>query len=107
MSIFFVDGPGGSGSVDLGQDVIFPVCSPAIAARFRTPQDLAKATFLHDSTWSGDWNGWLNETLPGEPFDTRGPVFSLYSLAVAGSRAACPPRAAGHGGGTAASAIRR
>jgi LysR family glycine cleavage system transcriptional activator len=82
MSIFFVDGPGGSGSVDLGQDVIFPVCSPAIAARFRTPQDLAKATFLHDSTWSGDWNVWLNETLPGEPFDTRGPVFSLYSLAV-------------------------
>lgn len=68
--------------VDLGADVIFPVCAPQIADRFGSVQDLAGATFLHDATWSDDWQTWLAAAVPGAGFDTTGPGYSLYALAV-------------------------
>lgn len=80
--IFFEDGPSEPGAINIDQDVIFPVCAPSLLARLQSPADLQNVPCLHDSTWSNDWSSWLESAQPGEHIDTRGPVFSLYSLAV-------------------------
>lgn len=63
-------------------DVIFPVCSPQVAARLAGPEDLASQTCLTDASWSKDWALWAQSALPGVEFIPRGPIFSLYALAV-------------------------
>lgn len=82
IGIFFEHAPLGPGSISIAPDVIYPVCSPAIARRLRQPSDLKGMTLLHDGTWSDDWRRWTAATLRDERFDLTGPVFSLYSLAV-------------------------
>lgn len=82
LSIFFENKPIKAGVIELAQDVIFPVCSPEIAARIKHPQDLAQENFLHDLSWQDDWSLWIAAALPDQALDTRGSVFSLYSLAV-------------------------
>lgn len=79
LSLFFQ--PPGEGRT-LASDVIYPVCAPALAARLRTPRDLADLPCLTDSAWAGDWQVWLRQALPGTDLVPRGPVFSLYALAV-------------------------
>lgn len=69
-------------AIPLGQDSIFPVCSPAVAARLNTIQDLAAEVFLHDSTWRDDWKTWLSAVAPDQNLNKGGPEFSLYSLAL-------------------------
>lgn len=64
----------------LSHDVIFPVCSPAMAATLKTPSDLSQVSCLSDSTWVDDWAIWASEA--GTSFTPRGPVYSLYTLAV-------------------------
>ncbi len=66
----------------LADDVIFPVCAPGLAARLSAPEDLAGVPCLSDSTWTGDWDAWAALAMPGRAFTPRGPVFSLYALAV-------------------------
>ncbi|MGV6803055.1 MAG: LysR family transcriptional regulator [Ruegeria sp.] len=66
----------------IAEDALFPVCAPALARRLSTPEDLANATCLSDSTWFKDWQIWANAVRPGWKFSPRGPVFSLYALAV-------------------------
>lgn len=78
LYLFFGDGPG----EPLAPDVIFPVCAPALASKLGQPQDLYAVPCLSDSTWSGDWAAWAAEAMPGRRFAPRGPVFSLYALAV-------------------------
>lgn len=73
---------GGRTGEALCDDVIFPVCAPALAARLRCPSDLRDVACLSDSTWSDDWELWSRAAMPGTRFAPRGPVFSLYSLAV-------------------------
>jgi len=56
-------GPGGWGDVEaelLAQEQIFPVCSPAYAARLelRHPSDLIRATLLHNDVPDG-WRDWF------------------------------------------------
>lgn len=78
LSIFYRGRGEGQG---LDGDVIFPVCSPALAARLKTPSDLAEVTCLTDAVWASDWTNWMKRAgLPD--FVPRGPVFSLYALAV-------------------------
>lgn len=79
LNLFFR--PGGEGRV-LAADEIFPVCAPAVARRLATPEDLATVPCLTDSAWSGDWAVWAEAAVPGWHFAPRGPVFSLYALAV-------------------------
>ncbi|NUB44286.1 LysR family transcriptional regulator [Fertoebacter nigrum] len=67
----------------LAQDVIFPVCAPAMAARLHSPADLLAVPCLTDTAWAGDWAAWAAIALPGQEFAPRGPVFSLYALALA------------------------
>jgi len=64
----------------LARDVIFPVCSPALAAKLLSPQDLSHVSCLSDSTWTDDWAVWSRAA--GADLKPRGPVFSLYTLAV-------------------------
>ena len=86
LCIFFEDGPFEPDGIEIGRDVIFPVCAPSLLPRLKSPLDLMTVPCLHDSTWSDDWLIWLDEALPGERLDTRGPAFSLYSLAVEEAR---------------------
>jgi LysR family glycine cleavage system transcriptional activator len=72
--------PGTSGGRLVAKDELFPVCAPALAARLRKVSDLASVPCLSDSAWADDWALWLAAV--GEALAVRGPVFSLYALAV-------------------------
>lgn len=64
-------------------DAIQPVCVPALAATIASPADLAGQTLLHDGVWGEDWARWLAFAGGAGAIDaTRGPRFSLYSLAL-------------------------
>ncbi|OYU39609.1 MAG: LysR family transcriptional regulator [Pseudorhodobacter sp. PARRP1] len=77
LSLFY-----GEGDQIIAPDVIFPVCSPSLAARLRAPEDLAGMTCLTDASWAQDWKTWADVAMPGHNFAPRGPMFSLYALAV-------------------------
>lgn len=64
------------------QDRLFPVCAPQVAKTLRSPQDLAGVACLSDAVWAEDWQVWLAQAAPGAAIVPRGPVFSLYALAV-------------------------
>ena len=72
--------PAHTGGRLLAGDELFPVCSPAIGARLARVEDLGSVSCLMDSTWAEDWTLWLAQT--GARVVVRGPVFSLYALAV-------------------------
>jgi LysR family glycine cleavage system transcriptional activator len=72
--------PGTSGGRLVAEDALFPVCSPALAARLRQVEDLAGVPCLSDTAWDRDWEVWL--AAEGAKVAVRGPVFSLYALAV-------------------------
>jgi LysR family glycine cleavage system transcriptional activator len=74
---------GGDAQGALARDVIFPVCAPGVAQRLKTPADLAAATCISDAAWADDWAAWAKVAMPGVAFSPRGPVYSLYTLAVA------------------------
>ena len=77
LSLFY----GNTGDL-IAPDVIFPVCSPQVALRLLQPGDLRKVSCLSDTSWSQDWAIWAKAAMPQVPFTPRGPVFSLYALAV-------------------------
>lgn len=79
LNLFFSATTRGRG---LARDLIFPVCAPALAQRLRAPGDLADLPCLTDSIWADDWHHWTAKAMPGQHFTPRGPVFSLYALAV-------------------------
>ncbi|MEQ9694261.1 LysR substrate-binding domain-containing protein [Shimia sp. SDUM112013] len=64
----------------LAQDAIFPVCTPDLARRLSSPEDLMQVPCLCDAVWEQDWATWLSEQ--GLKLPLRGPVYSLYALAV-------------------------
>lgn len=72
----------GHGHGRLAEDVIFPVCAPAVAERLHDVEDLADVPCLSDATWAQDWQVWLGQAAPEASILPRGPVFSLYALAV-------------------------
>jgi DNA-binding transcriptional LysR family regulator len=78
LCIFYGD----SGGAVLSGDVIFPVCAPAMAARLKGIEDLKHVPCLSDATWSQDWTLWMQGAGRGDADGLRGPVYSLYSLAV-------------------------
>ncbi len=86
LSLFFESGPAPEQAVEICRDVIFPVCAPVMAARLKTHGDLADVTCLHDAAWANDWDRWMDAAGVTPRIETRGPVFSLYSLAVEEAR---------------------
>ena len=61
-------------------DELFPVCAPGMAARLSRVEDLGSVPCLSDTAWDQDWEVWLQAV--GSKVPVRGPVFSLYALAV-------------------------
>ena len=59
-----------------------PACSPEMARRLNSVADLTEAPLLHDATWRGHWPAWLEKAGVSQVNGARGPIFSLYSLAV-------------------------
>lgn len=72
--------PAEAGGRLVARDELFPVCSPALAARLGRVEDLGSVPCLSDSAWDRDWEVWLDAV--GAKVAVRGPVFSLYALAV-------------------------
>lgn len=75
MALFF-----GEKGEALVQDFCFPVCAPGLARDLTTPDDLARAPCISDSSWAGDWQDWLAAC--GARVAVSGPSLSLYALAV-------------------------
>ncbi len=87
LSIFFMhENEMEPGMIDLGADVIYPVCSPEIAKGLKEYPDLKSQKFLHDSTWKDDWQTWLDHVGLAQAIDPEGPSHSLYALAVEEAR---------------------
>ena len=72
--------PAESGGRVVAEDALFPVCSPILAAGLVRMEDLAQVSCLSDTAWDRDWELWL--AAAGAKVAVRGPVFSLYALAV-------------------------
>jgi LysR family glycine cleavage system transcriptional activator len=82
MSIFFGIPSNRSGERVLKSDVIYPVCTPEIAQRIRSPADLYRETWLYDALWADDWKLWIDQAATNEIIPQNGASFSLYSIAV-------------------------
>ncbi len=84
LAIFYREPDAVPGALTLPDaDAILPVCAPALAATIASPADLAGQTLLHDGVWADDWARWLAFAGGAGAVDaTRGPRFSLYSLAL-------------------------
>lgn len=82
LAIFYEDRVASTDTIVISRDTIFPVCSPAVAARLNMVNDLAGEVFLRDSTWKDDWKTWLSIVSPVQNLNKSGPEFSLYSLAL-------------------------
>lgn len=83
LGIFLVDKPrAGSQATKLSDDVIFPVCTPAIAEILRSPADLTTLPLLWDTSWRTDWALWLAAAGAKHVSTDGGLAFSLYSLAL-------------------------
>lgn len=82
LSLFFTKPEGHKDQIPLAVDEIFPVCAPELAEQVRAPAGLDAATLLHDQTWLGDWPHWAEKTGVTLAHPSRGPRYSLYSLAV-------------------------
>ena len=83
LAIFFVADEAGTGQKrELCRDRMYPVCSPQISSRLKSPADLSRFPRLSDATWSDDWNRWASAAGIANLPASGGQVFSLYSLAV-------------------------
>ena len=82
LAIFYRSDEETPDEILIARDIIYPVCSPAVAQSLRTVENLSGQTFLYDTTWKMDWQSWLATALPGRPLLKSGPEYSLYSLAL-------------------------
>ncbi len=85
LALFYTEGglPGAE-VIPIREDLIFPVCSPALLkgdGPLRRPADLAGQVLLHDASWRSDWPLWLDRAGARTVDGAAGPRFSLYSLA--------------------------
>lgn len=61
---------------------VFPVCSPALAAGIKSPEDLAKLPIIRDAGQVYSWNVWLTPSGSDERILGEGPTFSDGSLCL-------------------------
>ncbi|MDP2493205.1 LysR substrate-binding domain-containing protein [Shimia thalassica] len=73
---------GANADQDIVRDRIFPVCTPALGRKVTSVADLKGVPCLSDAVWADDWALWLRTKAPQEDVIPRGPVYSLYALAV-------------------------
>ncbi|TNE34335.1 MAG: transcriptional regulator GcvA [Alphaproteobacteria bacterium] len=60
----------------------YPVCSPALAARIRTPEDLRDAVLVHESPRPTDWPRWLKEAGIDDIDTNKGLHFESANMAL-------------------------
>ena len=82
LSLFLREPSGAGNEQVLAEDVMFPVCAPAIAERISCIEDLQKETFLHDATWHSDWLTWLEQNGHANIKAKEHSTFSLYGIAL-------------------------
>jgi LysR family glycine cleavage system transcriptional activator len=89
LALFFLkDAPKGTHCSLLTEDRLTAVCAPAVAQRLANSDRPSQDALIHDETWREDWANWLQAAREATGRDLhsgnprRGPVFSLYSLAV-------------------------
>ncbi len=86
FSLFLRRPTGSETEIVLEQDLIFPVCSSALAERIRAPDDLKTVPLVIDKTWIDDWALWAQRN--GLSLDVAGgSQYSLYSLALEEAKA--------------------
>lgn len=81
LALFYLARPSAD-ALALGEDSLFPVCTPALARNLRTPADLVGQTLLYDAVWRSDWARWLRHAGVSGIDPGRGPSYSLYALAL-------------------------
>lgn len=69
-------------AVKLVDQRVFPVCSPALAARLVSPKDLARVPVIRDRHEMFGWRTWLEPNGLSEDVLGDGPVFSDASLCL-------------------------
>ncbi|MGD9508166.1 MAG: LysR substrate-binding domain-containing protein [Geminicoccaceae bacterium] len=83
LAIFFLrEAQRGARAFKVCDDILFPVCAPALAAALSAPADLAACPQLWDTAWKDDWAIWFAAAGVGDVPANHGPGFSLYSLAL-------------------------
>jgi LysR family glycine cleavage system transcriptional activator len=87
LSIFFAPPDSSPNQIVVSQDVITPVCAPALLERVQVEHGLDGVPLLHDQVWKDDWATWSRNTGCQLRDEQRGPQFSLYSLAVEEAKA--------------------
>jgi len=81
LALFYLARPPAN-ALALGEDSLFPVCAPSLAATLSSPADLAGRILLHDAVWRSDWVRWLRHVGASGIDPGRGPSYSLYALAL-------------------------
>ncbi|QNM96080.1 LysR substrate-binding domain-containing protein [Chitinimonas koreensis] len=66
----------------LFNEELTPACAPALAARLRTPADLAGEALIHLSPDHADWRAWLALAGVSHPALASGPSFELSDMAA-------------------------
>lgn len=80
LCLFYTDRLG-RGQRKIADELLLPVCTPALAERITAPEDLVETRCIKDIGWK-DWEVWSGSVMPEQNFVARGPGFSLYSIAV-------------------------
>lgn len=80
LCLFYTDRLG-RGQRKIADELLLPVCAPALAERITAPEDLVETRCIKDIGWK-DWEVWSGSVMPEQNFVARGPGFSLYSIAV-------------------------
>lgn len=66
----------------LVDQLVFPVCAPALAERLRTPADLARAPIVREPAPMFSWDVWLGPHGLDETILPEGPVYSDAGLCL-------------------------
>ncbi len=86
ISLFFEDIQTPTDGLTILQDSIYPVAAPHIAERLTSLACLGQEVLLHDSAWPMDWDNWLSAIPGGEKIPRKGPIHSLYAVAMEEAR---------------------
>lgn len=87
MSLFFLEAEETEDHIAVDRDILFPVCAPSLARSLAEPGAAAKVPLLHDQNWSDDWQIWCDASGMSLGDLSRGPRYSLYSLALEEAKA--------------------
>ncbi len=65
----------------LFDDMLTPLCAPALAERLKSPEDLREVQLLHEGAEASDWLTWLAAAGVGSLDATKGPRFDSTRIA--------------------------